>query len=46
MVKVVACEPAVVEEMGFGLSAEVEGAVDAAVDVVMETLGELAALQG
>jgi hydrogenase maturation protease len=44
-VKVVACEPAVVEEMGFGLSAEVEGAVDAAVDVVMETLGELAAVQ-
>ena len=42
-VKVVACEPAVVEEMGFGLSDEVGGAVDAAVGVVMATLDELVA---
>jgi hydrogenase maturation protease len=43
MVRIVACEPAVVEEMGLGLSAEVEGAVDAAVDVVIGMLDELAA---
>jgi hydrogenase maturation protease len=42
-VVVVACEPAVVEEMGFGLSDEVAGAVDAAVDVVLQTAGELVA---
>jgi hydrogenase maturation protease len=42
-VVVVACEPAVVEEMGFGLSDEVAAAVDSAVDVVMTTVGELIA---
>lgn len=42
-VVVVACEPAVVEEMGFGLSAEVEGAVDRAVEVVLDTARELIA---
>jgi hydrogenase maturation protease len=36
-VMVVACEPATVEEMGFGLSKEVEEAVDRAVDLVLET---------
>jgi hydrogenase maturation protease len=42
-VVVVACEPAVVEEMGFGLSDEVASAVDRAVDVVLETTAELIA---
>ena len=37
-VVVVACEPAEVEEMGLGLSAEVERAVDGAVDLVIETI--------
>ena len=32
---VIACEPAVVEEMGIGLSPEVAGAVDGAVDLVL-----------
>jgi hydrogenase maturation protease len=41
-VVIVACEPAVVEEMGIGLSREVEPAVDRAVDVVLETISELA----
>jgi hydrogenase maturation protease len=45
-VTIVACEPAVVEEMGLGLSPEVEGAVDAAVDVVIGTVGELVAQRG
>jgi hydrogenase maturation protease len=40
-VVVIACEPAAVEEMGFGLSEEVEGAVDRAVDLVLETVEEL-----
>jgi hydrogenase maturation protease len=40
-VVIVACEPAQVEEMGMGLSAEVESAVDAAVGVVIETIEEL-----
>ena len=40
-VVIVACEPAQVEEMGIGLSDEVERAVDAAVGVVVETIGEL-----
>jgi hydrogenase maturation protease len=40
-VVVVACEPAEVEEMGLGLSAEVERAVDGAVDLVIETIEEL-----
>ena len=40
-VVIVACEPAEVEEMGMGLSAEVESAVDAAVGLVIETIEEL-----
>jgi hydrogenase maturation protease len=42
-VMVVACEPAVVEEMGFGLSDQVARAVDSAVDLVLETARELIA---
>jgi hydrogenase maturation protease len=40
-VMVVACEPAHVEEMGFGLSEQVERAVDSAVELVVETVDEL-----
>jgi hydrogenase maturation protease len=40
-VVIVACEPAEVEEMGMGLSDQVERAVDAAVGVVIETIEEL-----
>jgi hydrogenase maturation protease len=40
-VVIVACEPAQVEEMGMGLSEEVESAVDAAVGVVIDTIEEL-----
>ena len=40
-VMVIACEPASVEEMGWGLSEQVEGAVQRAVDVVLETIAEL-----
>ncbi len=40
-VVIVACEPAQVEEMGMGLSAEVQSAVDAAVGLVIETIEEL-----
>ena len=40
-VLVVACEPAVIGEMGFGLSEQVERAVAGAVDLVVETIGEL-----
>jgi hydrogenase maturation protease len=40
-VLVVACEPAVVEEMGTKLSDEVLGAVDRAVDLVLATIEEL-----
>jgi hypothetical protein len=40
---VVACEPAAVEEMGFGLSDEVGSAVERAVDVVLDTARELIA---
>ena len=40
-VVIVACEPAQVEEMGMGLSAEVQSAVDAAVALVIETIEEL-----
>ena len=40
-VVIVACEPAQVEEMGMGLGDEVESAVDAAVDLVIETIEEL-----
>jgi hypothetical protein len=38
---VIACEPATLGEMGWGLSKEVEAAVDRAVDVVLKTVGEL-----
>jgi hydrogenase maturation protease len=41
-VVVVACEPEQVEEVGIGLTPAVEAAVDRAVDVVIETIGELA----
>jgi hydrogenase maturation protease len=40
---VIACEPAEVEEMGWGLSDDVRDAVDRAVDLVVETVGELRA---
>jgi hydrogenase maturation protease len=40
-VVVIACEPATLGEMGWGLSKEVEAAVDRAVDVVLKTVGEL-----
>jgi hydrogenase maturation protease len=40
-VVVIACEPAQVEEMGWGLSEEVAGAVQRAVDLVVETIDEL-----
>jgi hydrogenase maturation protease len=40
-VMIVACEPAVVEQMGIGLSDEVGGAVDAAVRLVRDTVDEL-----
>jgi hydrogenase maturation protease len=42
-VVVIACEPADVEQMGWGLSDEVADAVDAAVDLVVETVEELRA---
>ena len=40
-VVVIACEPAVVEEMGLGLSDQVGAAVDSAVALVVETIDEL-----
>jgi hydrogenase maturation protease len=40
-VVIVACEPAVVEEMGIALSDAVNGAVTGAVDLVLETVEEL-----
>jgi hydrogenase maturation protease len=40
-VLVVACEPEIVEDVGFGLSDTVQGAVARAVDVVLETVQEL-----
>jgi hydrogenase maturation protease len=40
-VVVIACEPAVVEEMGWGLSEQVSEAVQRAVDLVVETIDEL-----
>jgi hydrogenase maturation protease len=40
-VMVVACEPGEVEEMGFGLSADVQSAVERAVEVVLETAEDL-----
>ena len=40
---VVACEPEVVEDVGFGLSDAVSGALARAADVVLETVAELQA---
>lgn len=40
-VVVIACEPAQVEQMGWGLSDEVDDAVDRAVELVLETVEEL-----
>jgi hydrogenase maturation protease len=40
-VVVIACEPAGVEEMGLGLSSEVEAAVERAVELVLSTIEEL-----
>ncbi len=40
---VIACEPAEVEEMGWGLCSEVRDAVDRAVNLVVETVGDLRA---
>ena len=42
-VVVIACEPAEVEEMGWGLSDPVSAAVSRAVDLVVETVAELRA---
>jgi hydrogenase maturation protease len=38
---VIACEPASVEAMGWGLSEQVESAVERAADLVLETIAEL-----
>jgi hydrogenase maturation protease len=40
-VVVIACEPGDVQEMGWGLSEQVRGAVERAVDLVVETVDEL-----
>jgi len=40
-VLVVACEPEVVEDVGFGLSEPVTGSLTRAVDVVLETVAEV-----
>jgi hydrogenase maturation protease len=40
-VVIVACEPAEVEDMGIGLSEQVERAVESAVDLVVETIETL-----
>jgi hydrogenase maturation protease len=42
-VVVIACEPADVEEMGWGLTDQVKQAVDRAIDLVVETIKELQA---
>jgi hydrogenase maturation protease len=42
-VVVIACEPAEVGELGFGLSEQVQAAVERALDLVAETIGELQA---
>jgi hydrogenase maturation protease len=42
-VVVIACEPADVGELGFGLSEQVQAAVERALDLVGETVGELQA---
>ncbi len=38
---IIACEPAEIEEMGWGLSEQVKDAVQRAVDLVIETIDEL-----
>jgi hydrogenase maturation protease len=40
-VTVIACEPAAVGEMGFGMTDQVTGAVDRAVELVLTTVDEL-----
>jgi hydrogenase maturation protease len=40
-VVIVACEPALVEEMGLGMSPEVEAAVDRGTTLVIDTVAEL-----
>jgi hydrogenase maturation protease len=40
-VVVIACEPQVVEEIGFKLSESVAGAVEPAVELVLKTIAEL-----
>ena len=40
-VVVIACEPAEVDDAGWGLSEQVQGAVQRAVDLVVETVDEL-----
>ena len=42
-VVIVACEPAIVEEHGLGMSPEVEAAVERGVKLVLETVSELRA---
>ena len=37
----IACEPAIVEEVGLGLTPAVEAAVDRAIALVLETITEL-----
>jgi hydrogenase maturation protease len=38
---VIACEPGVVDEMGWGLTEQVGDAIERAVDLVMQSIGEL-----
>jgi hydrogenase maturation protease len=40
-VVVIACEPVVVDDVGLGLSREVEAAVDGAIELVLEQIAEL-----
>lgn len=40
-VQVIACEPAIVEDVGLGLTPPVEAAVDRAIALVLETITEL-----
>ena len=39
--QVIACEPAVVEDVGLGLTPPVEAAVERAIELVLETIAEL-----
>ena len=43
-VVVIACEPGEVQEMGWGLSDEVQGAIERAIALVLETVDELRAM--